>query len=505
MLKNFSQSFERYSLTEKSEYLEISILVDQELDPIEYSKLSEAHFLQLLSLAQNQLKRFLESRFIYEAVPENSKIIAVSSNLPLLITLSFLLEDKKKSLLVYDELEDCFIGSFTCFDALLIFYILYILVKNENSQEMDDNFPFKTLEELSKCSIKCWLKKVLDTNEALSRKLITMSGTLYEGLKFCLDLESNYKRIKLKDQEFNYNDLGTWVIEDRNSISDSESVKGEFASKSMGLYPICYFSPLTILSDIVQNLQICSGSNTKEKFQSEDEITNATEKDDPDCDISPQGSIFGRVFHNKVLKHLGMGKKVPKCLKASSPLKLALEMFLKEGLTHIPVVTEEDNIFTGTILTMEKCCMYLSRCVSNQEKALMEDSIESIFNIYNKGMYDTLGSTIIQLSGLNCGDNCFEYKKSGSKVSKVESRKVGDEKEFKEENQIEDNTEIEACNSSFLVDICLSGAISHILLSEDQCLILVDKKTSQVTALLTALDICKLFVGAQAQEVYREE
>ncbi|TRY50381.1 Uncharacterized protein CTYZ_00000741 [Cryptosporidium tyzzeri] len=501
MLKDFSQTFERYSLPEKSEYLEISILVDQDLDPKEYTKLSEAHFLQLLILAQNQLKLFLESRFIHEAVPENSKIIAVSSNLPLLITLSFLLEDKKKSLLVYDELEDCFIGSFTCFDALLIFYILYILVKNENSEEIDDNFPFKTLEELSKCSIKHWLKKVLDTNEALSKKLITMSETLYEGLKLCLDLESNYKRIKLKDQEFNYNDLGTWVIEYRNDLSESKSFKEELGSKSMGLYPICYFSPLTILSDLVQNLQICSGSIPKEKFQPEDEVATATEKDDPDCDMIPQGSVFGRVFHNKVLKHLGMGKKVPKSLKASSPLRLALEMFLKEGLTHIPIVFEEDNAFTGTVLTMEKCCMYLARCVSNQEKALMEDSIENIFNIYNKEAYDTLGNTVIQLSGLNCGKGCFEYNNnSGISTSKIDTRKIGDEKEFKEENQVKDNTESDGCNSSFLVDICLSGAISHILLSEDQCLILVDKKTNQVTALLTALDICKLLTGAQTQE-----
>lgn len=489
MLKEFSQSFERYSLPEKSEYLEISILVDQDLDSIEHSKLSEAHFLQLINLAQSQLRHFLESRFIYEAVPENSKIIAVSSNLPLLITLSFLLEDKKKSILVYDELEDCFIGSFTCFDALLIFYILYILIKNENSQEINGNFPFKSLEDFSRCSIKFWLKEVLDTNENLSKKLITMTETLYEGLKLCLDLESNYKRIRLNNQEFNYNDLGTWVIEDRNNLSEFESIKDDLRSQSMGLYPICFFSPLTILSDLVQNLQICSGIS-KEEFQSESETIK--EQDDNDCGISPQGSIFGRIFHNKVLKHLGMGKKIPKCLKVNSSLKLVLEMFLKEGLTHIPIITEKDEIFTGLVLTMEKFCMYFAKCVSNQEKVHMEDTIEDIFNINNKETYQTLGSAVFQLSGSNCEENCFEYN-----MSKIEMRKIGDEKEFKEENQAKESIDYDSCNSSFLVDICLSGAVSYILLSEDQCLVLVDKKTKQVTALLTALDICKLLFGAE--------
>ncbi|OII74018.1 uncharacterized protein cubi_02820 [Cryptosporidium ubiquitum] len=480
MLKEFSQSFERYSLPEKSEYLEISILVEQDFDSIEYSKLSEAHFLQLINLAQNQLKHFLESRFIYEAVPENSKIIAVSSNLPLIITLSFLLEDKKKSLLVYDELEDSFIGSFTCFDALLIFYILYILVKNENCREIDDNFPFKSLEELSTCSTKFWLKEVLDTDDTLSRKLITMTANLYEGLKLCLDLESNYKRIRLKGQEFNFNDLGTWIIEDRNKLSEFESVQEDLRSKSMGLYPICYFSPLTILSDLVQNLQICSGIS--KELQPESETITITERDDSECEISPQGSIFKKIFHNKVLKHLGIGRKTPKCLKTSSSFKLVLEMFLKEGLTHIPIVTEEDEIFTGIVLTMEKCCMYLARCVSNQEKAQMEDNIENIFNIYDQEMYHTLESAVVQLSGSNCEKNCFEY--INENMSKIETKKIGKEREFKEESQVKENIKHENFNSTFLVDICLSGAISHILLSEDQCLVLVDKKTKQVTALI---------------------
>lgn len=477
MLKESTQSFERYSLAEKSEYMEVSVLVDQDLDSVECSKLSEGHFLQLKSLAQSQLRCFLDSRFVYEAVPENSKIIAVSSNLPLLITLSFLLEDKKKSLMVYDELEDCFIGSFTCCDVLLIFYVLHLMVQGQGEKELGGDFPFGSLEELSKCSTRAWMKRVLETNGSLSTGVITMKRTLYEGLKLCLELEYNYKRITLRDQRLDCRDLGTWVVEDRNDLSEFESLREDMRSRSVGLYPICYFSPLTILSDLVQNLQICSGTSGGE--------LQCGDQDDAECDLSPRASILGRIFHNKVIRHLGLGKDVPRCIRASSPFKKALEMFLKEGLTHIPIVTQEDEVFTGVVLTIEKCCTYLARCVSNQDKARMEDPIQSIFNIESGEANDMLGGTVLQLSGPNCGESCFEYRSVDVTSGTGE------------------NTECETCRSSFLADVCLSGAISHILLSEDQCLTLVDKKTSQVTALLTALDICKLLVGAKAWEEER--
>ncbi|KAJ1610299.1 hypothetical protein OIY81_2087 [Cryptosporidium canis] len=485
MLKDFSQSLERYSLPERSECLELSVLVGQDLDSMEGSSLSEGHFTQLKDLAKNQLRSFLDSRFIHEAVPENSKMMAVSSNLPLFITLSFLLEDKKKSLLVYDELEDCIIGSFTCSDVLLIFYMMYALVKDEQGQELDGNFPFRSLEELSRCSTKFWLVNILETNKALSGRVISMRETLYQGLKLCLELESNYKRIRLRDEELGCMDVGTWVIEDRGSRFEFEFVKEDLKFQSSGLYPVCYFSPLTLLSDLVQNLQICSGYSRV--LQSEDQ-------EDLECELSHQGSVLGRVFHNKVLRHLGMGRSIPKCIKMGSPFKCALELFLREGLTHIPIVANEDDTFTGMVLTIEKCCTYLARCVSSQEKARMDDPIESIFSIGNREGHDMLGNTVLQLSGQNCGENCFEYN-SLSIVSNIEGRRMDDD-------QTNVGVGHEGASSTFLADICLSGAISHILLSEDQCLILVDRKTNQVTALLTALDVYSFYNDPEFMKMY---
>ncbi|KAF7458564.1 hypothetical protein HWI79_886 [Cryptosporidium felis] len=120
----------------------------------------------------------------------------------------------------------------------------------------------------------------------------------------------------MANEEFICRDLGTWVTENQGYSSEDlqdEKRESDPSPRSPGLHPICYFSPLTVLSDLVQNLQICSGA-----FFGEPSCSGTGCQGDPsqndlnfECTVTPQKSIIEKIFHKKVVQQLGLGDKTP--------------------------------------------------------------------------------------------------------------------------------------------------------------------------------------------------
>ncbi|KAH8739214.1 hypothetical protein FG386_000690 [Cryptosporidium ryanae] len=695
-----SESYERNFLQEKKECLEniSGLFSGLNLSERDGDKLNEEQISKLTFLAREEIRRFLISRCIYEVVPENSKIMAMSSNIPLVIAICFLLEDKKKSMIVYDEMRDELTGTFTCNDVLLIFYVIHQLVSsekkvlgssgfdrgkcinedkvigksNEKGHEacfgqdlaVDDlELPFSSLDEISNCTLRSWMTEVLNTVNYNKDLILNISDTLYDGVNACFELEDSRKVLNLGKKELQWRELGCWILKDqeaedehedytsdatevlkeypeergirsetknaggercfedygnnggcrspniknddckagnessfvineredqvegkegdapgvvnvalhkrdeeiivsgkREEAEESESkeksekrvavnnpiwrvempsegesvgnglrrgdtdlngngAKSDKAIKSGGVYPICYFSPLSVLVSLVQDLQICFGDlgrsrtrktgNKKGRCRGE-EPTRASESEglsfcvassdgfdeprDHSCNIELKKSIIGRFFHKKVLGQLNLiPKGNKKCLKSSSSLASALELFLMEGQTHIPIVSDEDERYTGRVLTIDKCCTYFARCIAGQVKVRMEDSLEQVFpeaesklqflggaslpsRVSDKPLNRAIGVQQILSLNSNCNKDCYEDRK---KFVKGASLETDCDHEGEPDNVDFDQDAGRSNMSSSLVDMCLSGAITHILLSEEQCLVLVDKVTSK--------------------------
>ncbi|KAK6588352.1 hypothetical protein RS030_6890 [Cryptosporidium xiaoi] len=708
-----SENYEKDFLREKKEYLEniTSFFSGLNLNEKDDDKLSEEKISQLTFLAREEIRRFLISRCIYEIVPESSKIMAVSSNIPLVIAVCFLLEDKKKSMIVYDEMEDKLIGTFTCNDVLLIFYVIHQLVSlegrvfgdsdNDNNQgkinrgnnkkDHETRFyedistenlelPFSSLEEISNCTLRSWMTEVLNIRNYDKNLRLNVNDTLYDGINAFLKLDDSKKVLNLGRKEFQWKELGCWILQDQetdveyenynssvsdgaekyredirensyqqtdeslsegyydgtniylegrndkniensqvndnknnvdiigdnklifgntealtkivhinrnmhegendvvinekhrkvegkeskekrekitpiNKVGDDKGMysrtenmgrriqfgdieankdKNDKVTEKSGVYPICYFSPLSVLVSLVQDLQICFGNlekniarrinNEKKKYEentekeigeSEDSSSYISNSDcsddfnkikDDSCNIELEESIIGSFFHKKILGQLNfIPKKNKKCLKSSSSLSSALELFLIEGQTHIPIVSDEDEEYTGRVLTIDKCCTYFARCITGQVKVRMEDSLEQVFPaVESKLQFAEAGSLPNRISDkhtnkameiqqmLNLNPNCSKgcYEDNRKYMEGVNLGKECDQEEMDFSPSVNKGN-----MSSSLVDMCLSGAITHILLSEEQCLVLVDKITSKVTAIFTALDICRFILS----------
>ncbi|KAL7069239.1 hypothetical protein ACR3K2_01740 [Cryptosporidium serpentis] len=420
---------------------------------------------------------FFQSIRIFEAIPDNSRILGLSANVPLAVAVCFLLEDQKEVILIYDEENQATLGSFSCNDVLLFFYLVYLHV--DGKKENNKHYSLHSLEEVSGQTIKQWMSKLMAFNysEALSGDFVTVDvcATLLDGLHACVESSKSRRTLNVAKKCFNLRNIGCWGVQS-NSCGKHNAC------------PVCYISPYLLLSLIIQNLHICSEFCSEHlealNCSKPKDILNNNEKISYGCNVKSEESLITKLFHKQLIADLSIGQKGKNIivLKEHEPLYSAIDILLTKDVTHIPIVDEKTEEYTGVVVTAEKCFAIILKAIINQDKIDMKSPLKVFFSISLNGNMRIHQSNTNRL-----------YAELGSK-----------------ERGLENHCTIPLCpnctkyparflnpeSPPYIVDTCLSDAIIKILLSEDQCVVLVSEETLEVTTIVTAYEICDFLIRA---------